>query len=133
MWEVSGRKQYDGFWFANVCNVEIGYSYYFQVFNTDSGLACNRLSLGGREMYLGSPECICVDGILLLFYDRLPGVFAGIHRSDGHRSLSAPANRASALSALSGCNSTATVPNRAVPMYIAADLLLAYGIPSTLP
>lgn len=50
MWEVSGRKQYDGFWFANVCNVEIGYSYYFQVFNTDSGLACNRLSLGGREM-----------------------------------------------------------------------------------
>lgn len=48
---MTHRRQYDGCWFANVCQVEIGYSYYYEMYNDESKRTCKRLSLGSREMY----------------------------------------------------------------------------------
>ena len=45
------RRQYDGCWFANVCQVEIGFSYFYEMYNDKSQQTCKRLSLGAREMY----------------------------------------------------------------------------------
>lgn len=47
---VMSRRQNDGSWFVNVCNVDYANSYVFKLYSNNLTKVCNRLSLGAQGM-----------------------------------------------------------------------------------
>lgn len=45
------RRQNDGCWFVNVCNIGVGIYYSFSVFPDTSSTSCSKLSLGASSVY----------------------------------------------------------------------------------